>query len=123
MKQENNRSNSNDNLASLSFLAGFTLGGLVGAAFGLIYAPQTSEETRAVLRSKAVELSDQAKHKTEKLRQELQDRAKSIVDEQKTRLQEAVEEGRELAHAKKAELLSKTGHVVGQEAAEEPVEA
>jgi gas vesicle protein len=43
-----------------AFLAGFVIGGLVGAAAALILAPQSGEETRAVIRQRGIELRDQA---------------------------------------------------------------
>jgi gas vesicle protein len=38
-----------------AFMAGFVIGGLVGAATALIFAPQTGSETRAQLTDKSVE--------------------------------------------------------------------
>jgi gas vesicle protein len=43
-----------------SFLAGFLIGGLIGAATALLMAPQSGEETRAMIREKSIELRDQA---------------------------------------------------------------
>jgi len=44
----------------LSFLIGFIVGGLIGAAVALLFAPQSGEETRAQIREKSIELRDQA---------------------------------------------------------------
>ena len=51
----------NDNGQSfIGFLVGFIVGGLIGAAVALLYAPQSGEETRAVIRDKSIELKDMA---------------------------------------------------------------
>src|SRR5450830_1327750 len=41
-----------------SFVMGFTLGALAGAVISLLLAPQTGEETRQVIKEKAIELRD-----------------------------------------------------------------
>jgi gas vesicle protein len=43
-----------------AFLVGFIVGGLSGAMVALLMAPQTGEETRALLRDKSIELRDRA---------------------------------------------------------------
>ncbi len=43
-----------------SFLAGFLIGGLAGALVALLFAPQSGEETRALIRDKAIELRDKS---------------------------------------------------------------
>ncbi len=49
-----------DNDGFSSFLVGFIVGGLTGAVVSLLLAPQSGEETRAVLKDKAIELKDRA---------------------------------------------------------------
>ncbi|MDD3949021.1 MAG: YtxH domain-containing protein, partial [Anaerolineaceae bacterium] len=41
-----------------SFVMGFTVGALAGAIASLLLAPQTGEETRQVIKEKAIELKD-----------------------------------------------------------------
>jgi gas vesicle protein len=41
-----------------AFLVGFIIGGVTGAVTALLLAPQTGEETRTLIRSKAIELRD-----------------------------------------------------------------
>jgi gas vesicle protein len=41
-----------------SFLIGFLVGGLAGAVVALLYAPASGEETRTVIKDKAIELKD-----------------------------------------------------------------
>jgi gas vesicle protein len=45
---------------SSSFLVGFIVGALAGAAIGFLYAPKAGRETRAFLREKAGELRERA---------------------------------------------------------------
>ena len=50
-------SDSND---FVTFFAGLVIGGLVGAAAAMLLAPQSGEETRALIRDKSIELKDKA---------------------------------------------------------------
>lgn len=43
-----------------TFLVGFIVGGLTGAAVALLLAPQSGEETRMIIKEKAIELKDKA---------------------------------------------------------------
>ncbi len=43
-----------------SFLVGFVIGGLTGAAVALLLSPQSGEETRTMIKEKAIELKDKA---------------------------------------------------------------
>ena len=117
---------------SVDFLAGFIVGGLVGAAVALIFAPQSGDETRARLRERGIELRDsaegfsvEAKKRAEGLAGGVQEKSKVALEHQKTRLQEAIEEGKQAASRKKEELLSKLEPAGAQEevAPEAPAEA
>ncbi len=48
-----------------AFLVGFIVGGLTGAVVSLLFAPQSGEETRALIRDKSIELRDRAAETTE----------------------------------------------------------
>ena len=48
-----------------AFLIGFLIGGLTGAAVSLLLAPQSGEETRALIKEKAIELQDRASETAE----------------------------------------------------------
>jgi gas vesicle protein len=43
-----------------AFLVGFIVGGLSGAVVALLFAPQSGEETRALIKDKGIELRDRA---------------------------------------------------------------
>jgi gas vesicle protein len=43
-----------------AFLVGFVVGSLTGAVAALLLAPQTGEETRTIIKDKAIELKDKA---------------------------------------------------------------
>ncbi len=48
-----------------AFLVGFIVGGLTGAVVSLLFAPQSGEETRALIKDKSIELRDKAATSTE----------------------------------------------------------
>jgi gas vesicle protein len=112
-----------------AFLAGFVIGGLVGAAVALVSAPQSGEETRLQIRTRGIELRDravetaeetrkraeeaagQARTRAEQLAQdarakadELQQRGKAVLDEQRERLEAAIEAGKKAAGKKPSEI-------------------
>ena len=122
-----------------SFLVGFIVGGLVGAATALLLAPQSGEETRTIIREKSIELKDKAVETAEEAREraekamedarasaeaayaeartradelakltkdravELQKRGQVVLEDQKTRLEEAIEAGKKVTQRKKSE--------------------
>ena len=43
-----------------AFLVGFLVGGLTGAVVALLMAPQSGEETRAIIKDKSIEIRDKA---------------------------------------------------------------
>ncbi len=106
-----------------SFVVGFLLGGLVGAAAALLLSPRSGEETRGTLRETGIELRVRAEEVATKAKEEADDlliRGKTIFDVQKERVKEAVEEGRDAAAQKSAELLSK--YRISKETGEVPPE-
>ena len=89
-----------------AFLAGFVIGGLVGAATALLLAPQSGEDTRVYIRDKSIELKDKAVVTAEEARvkvetvaadargkaDELTAQAKTKADELKARGQVVLDE-------------------------------
>lgn len=83
----------------------FLLGLTVGALAGVLYAPQSGEETRGMLRDKAGEGRERFRSKTEEWRQQatglrsqaadIADRSRSAVTRQIDQFQAAVEAGKQ----------------------------
>lgn len=73
-----------------AFLAGFIIGGLMGAAAALLLAPQSGEETRVMIREKGIELKDRAVETYE----DTVSRAEHALEEARTRAEHAIEETR-----------------------------
>ncbi|HEX7541672.1 MAG TPA: YtxH domain-containing protein, partial [Anaerolineales bacterium] len=48
-----------------AFLIGFVVGGVAGALAALLLAPQSGEETRALIKDKSIELRDKAAEQAE----------------------------------------------------------
>ena len=79
-----------------AFLIGFVVGGLTGAVVALLFAPQSGEETRAVIKEKSIELRDKAAEQAELVAS----KAEKFAGEAKLRGKEAIE-GVKKAVAKK----------------------
>lgn len=80
------------------FVAGFLLGGLLGAALALLFAPKSGEEIRHTLASSAEQWRDRADEVLSKVKttaEEVSQRGRARVDEGAQRLREIVERGRE----------------------------
>jgi gas vesicle protein len=76
----------------------FFLGLGVGLAAGLLFAPKSGEETRALLRGKADESRDFVKRKSEEIREsasDIVDRSREAVRRQREQFTAAVEAGRQ----------------------------
>jgi gas vesicle protein len=92
-----------------SIFLSFLLGGLVGAGFALLLAPQSGRETRLKIK----EFTDDVKEKTmgyvgdvkEKVTGSI-DKGKEIYEEKKSMITTAIEAGKE-AYEKEKERLSK----------------
>jgi gas vesicle protein len=87
----------------------FLLGGIVGAGFALLMAPQSGRETRQKIR----ELSDDVKEKAMDYVGEVKgkvtggiDKSKEIYEEKKTMISSAIDAGKE-AYEREKERLSK----------------
>ena len=90
------------------FLAGFLVGAVTGAAAALLLAPQSGEETREQIQERGSELQSRAGDLTETGRKRAEEhRGRLALDEQRSRLQEAVEEGKEAAGKKRDELTTR----------------
>jgi gas vesicle protein len=70
-----------------AFLIGFVVGGVAGAVAALLLAPQSGEETRAIIKDKSIELRDKAAEQAEVVAS----KANELADTAKTRGKEAIE--------------------------------
>lgn len=68
-----------------AFLIGFVVGSVAGAVAALLLAPQSGEETRALIKDKSIELRDKAAEQAEVVAS----KANEFADQAKTRGKEA----------------------------------
>jgi gas vesicle protein len=87
-----------------AFLIGFVVGGLAGAMAALMLAPQSGEETRALIKDKSIELRDQAAKQAELV----SEKATQLATEAKTRGKELVDS------AKKAVVRKRPAETTGE---------
>jgi gas vesicle protein len=76
----------------------FFLGLGIGVAVGVVFAPQSGEETRGLIKSKADESKDYLKRRGTELKDSaggLVDKGRGMVSRQKENLAEAVEAGKQ----------------------------
>jgi gas vesicle protein len=85
-----------------AFLVGFVVGGLTGAVVALLFAPQSGEETRALIKDKSIELRDKAQvsaeealARAEQLAADARARAEQLTKEARIRATELANEVRE----------------------------
>jgi gas vesicle protein len=92
-----------------AFLVGFIVGGLTGAVVSLLFAPQSGEETRALIKDKSIELRDkasasaeealakaeaaaaEARARADELAKQLKAKGETVVSEVKTRGKSALD--------------------------------
>ena len=98
----------NDNGNFGSFFAGVVLGGLIGAAVALLYAPQSGEETRILIKDKSIELKDTTVEKADQARIQAQQKAA-----------EWQEKGKAAYEEEKAKFTKKAGKAEDVEVVEE----
>jgi len=105
-----------------SFLSGFLVGGMIGAAVALLFAPQSGEETRTIIRDKGVEF----KEKTVQSMEEAYARAEAAAAEARARADELVnitrERAEELKHRGQVILEAAKGSTPATEPAPPPTE-
>ena len=101
-----------------AFLAGFVIGGLVGAATALIMAPQSGQDTRSQLATKSSELRTVGGERIHQYR----DTASTLVADTRTRAEETTsslqEQVRIVLDTGKEKVLSTT-----EQQTDEPAEA
>lgn len=85
-----------------AFLIGFVVGGLTGAVISLLFAPQSGEETRTVIKEKSIELRDKAAEQAEMIAS----KAEKLAEDAKVRGKEAYEGVKKAVAKKKPEEAS-----------------
>lgn len=79
-------------------LSYFFLGLGLGVAVGILFAPKSGEETRGLIRGKAVEGKDYLRRRSQDLRESAEDyleRGKSAITRQREQLAAALEAGKQ----------------------------
>lgn len=77
-------------------IKGFVVGGLIGAAFAILYAPKSGKETREGIRHSAEELLEKAKEQYEETSREIEElvgREKELYAGKKEKLKKALAAG------------------------------
>ncbi len=87
-----------------AFVFGFLMGGITGAVVALLFAPQTGEETRAMIKDKAIELRDKASETFDEAVSEAERAAKEAMHKAELLYNEAKAKAESLADRKKVVL-------------------
>jgi gas vesicle protein len=97
-----------------AFLAGLVLGGLAGGIVALLFAPQSGEETRTIIRDKAIELRDAASEtyeetmsRAEKTANDAMKKAETVYNQAKTKASEVAKKGQVMLDEQKEKLSRK----------------
>lgn len=99
-----------------AFLIGFIIGGLTGAAISLLMAPQTGEETREILKDRAIELRDKAQETAQVAREqvgstaaEVRTRATDVASKAKASADDLRQRGQVVIEEQRSRLQSRLG--------------
>ncbi|MBI1747071.1 MAG: YtxH domain-containing protein [Acidobacteria bacterium] len=87
----------------------FLVGGAIGAAIALLFAPKSGAETRALLSDKAREGREYLATKSQELKEQastLVDKGRDVVSSQKERLSTAIDAGRQAYREEKDKVTS-----------------
>jgi gas vesicle protein len=91
-----------------AFLVGFIVGGLTGAVVALLFAPQSGEETRALIKDKSIELRDKAQVSAE----ETYARAEQLAADARTRAEELTKDARTRATELASEVRTRSKEAI-----------
>jgi gas vesicle protein len=86
-----------------AFLVGVIVGGMAGAIAALLLAPQSGEETRTMIKDKAIELRDIAEETIEETVAKAETTARETVKQAESTLKQAKERAAEIT--KKGQVL------------------
>jgi gas vesicle protein len=97
-----------------AFLAGLLLGGLAGGITALLFAPQSGEETRTIIRDKAIELRDQANEtmeetlsKAEKVGKDAAKQVEGAYNQAKAKVNEVAKKSQVILEEQKEKFAGK----------------
>lgn len=122
----NNRKNNNGSSGLAPFIIGVVTGGLVGAAFALLYAPKPGSDMRRDLRFRLDDMTDSVNDLISKATgsvpeylNESRDRAARVVDDARTKASDLIQNAdRTIAEARRraqtGETNTSTGSAAGQ---------
>ena len=98
-----------------AFFVGFFVGSISGAIAALLLAPQSGEETRTMIKDRAIELRDQASTtieetiaRAEKTAQDAVKRAETMLEQAKKRAGEIAEKGQVILEEGKEKFAKST---------------
>jgi gas vesicle protein len=77
-----------------AFLVGFVVGGLTGAVVALLFAPQSGEETRSLIKERSIELRDRAATEAEEAWRHAEATAKEAAKEARARADDFAKQAR-----------------------------
>ena len=75
-----------------SFLAGFLIGGVIGAGIALLFAPAKGEETREFIKTHATKAIDEGRTEVDKIQQVVRDEVGKVL-ENKEVIRQAIQKG------------------------------
>jgi gas vesicle protein len=102
-----------------SFVTGFLIGGLIGAATALLLAPQSGEETRTQIRDKSIELKEKAEVTYADLHTKIETATADLrtrVEELSDKIDEAIVQGKEKLAKKAEEAVEEAAEEAAEEA-------
>jgi gas vesicle protein len=92
----------NNNVSGIA--AGLFLGGMIGAAAMLLYAPQSGKRTRVQIQQKGFELRDQTAEILEDARAQMEIESKKIARSGRHKVKELMRQGQELVSGQLAHV-------------------
>lgn len=107
-------SNDEEKSVLLSVLAGIGMGAIIGAAAGLLFAPKSGPETREEIKKAAEDLKVKAEGIVEELTTSVDDlmgKSKELIDSTRSKVQTAVEAGKQAMSEKAHEIDRKSEEV------------
>lgn len=102
---------SENNSNTLGMMFAFALGGLIGAALALLYAPASGEETRRRLREQATQKGDELKERYAAAVDTVEEgvgKIKEIIEDRKSEVATAYQAGKDAYQREKVKHTKET---------------